>query len=232
MTAMVAAGRGRRRWHVRYAARRFAARAIALCALALAAGCGTGHPSPLRASALAEAQTFPYFPVYWVGRSFEGYALGAVDGRKTYISSVGDSVYYGDCAQRKGVFGGGSCLLPLQVTTVIYRLHPNSNLGPQRNLLVRGVPATAFDGGRSLELYSGRVAIDVFSDTPARALRAVARLQPINTPGTASGDLPAPVYCPGLVGEVEPALLHVMANLPGHICQRTLAAAEVTEKLP
>jgi hypothetical protein len=231
MTAMVAARRGRGRWHVRSAARGLGAFALAFCALALAGGCGTGHPSPLRASALAEAQTFPYFPVYWVGRSFEGYALGAVDGRKTYISTVGDSVYYGDCAHGKGIFGGGSCLLPLQVTTTVYQLRSNAALGPQRNLLLRGVPATAYDEGRSLELYSGRVAIDVFSDTPARALRAVARLLPVNAPGSAGGKLPTPVYCPGLVGELEPAVQRVMAHLPAHICQRTLAATEITKKL-
>jgi hypothetical protein len=228
---MVAARRGRRCWHALSVARRLGACALLTSALAVAAGCATGHPSPLRSSALAEAQTFPYFPVYWVGRSFEGYALGAVDGRKTYIASVGDSVYYGDCAQRKGIFGGGSCLLPLQVNTVIYALHSNSGLGAQRNLLLRGVPATAFDGGRSIELYTGRVAIDVFSDTPARALRAVARLKPVNAPGSASGNLPTPIYCPGLVGKIEPAVQHVMAHLPHRICQRTLAATEIKKKL-
>ncbi len=70
--------------------------------------------------------------------------------------AVGDSVYYGDCVQRKGIFGGGSCLLPLQVTTVIYRLHSNATLGPQRNTVIRGVPATVYDEGRSIELYSGQ----------------------------------------------------------------------------
>ena len=71
----------------------------------------------------------------------------------------------------KGIFGGGSCLLPLQVTTVIYRLHSNATLGPQRNIVVRGVPATVYDEGRSIEIYSGRVAIDIFSDTFSHALR-------------------------------------------------------------
>ena len=48
---------------------------------------------------------------------------------------------------------------------MIYRLHSNAALGPQRNMLIRGVPATVYDEGRSIELYSGRVAIDIFSDT-------------------------------------------------------------------
>ena len=157
--------------------------ALLAVAVAVASGCGatTGHPKPIAANELAEAETFPYFRVYWVGHSFLGHALVAADGQKGYINSVGDSVYYGDCVQGKGVFGGGgSCVLPLQVTTVIYRLHSNAALGRQRNIVVRGVPATVYDGGRSIELYSGRVAIDIFSDTYAHAFAAAQRLLPIN----------------------------------------------------
>src|ERR1700759_929289 len=144
---------------------RLAAMCAALVIALLGAGCGTGHPAPITATELAEAQTFPYFRVYWAGRSFLGQPLAAADGQKGYIDSVGDSVYYGDCVHKKGLFGGGSCVLPLQVTSVIYRLHPNAALGTQRNIVVRGVPATVYDEGRSIELYTGRIAIDVFSDT-------------------------------------------------------------------
>src|SRR5437660_2924507 len=148
-----------------------------------AAGCGTGAPAPIERGELSEAQTFPYFKVYWVGPSFQGSPLAAADGLKGYIASVGDSVYYGNCVHGKGIFGGGSCLLPLQLTTVIYTLHSNATLGPQRNTVIRGVPATIYDQGRSIEIYTGRVAIDVFSDTFAHALRASRQLLPINAPG-------------------------------------------------
>jgi len=198
---------------------------VAACLAAAAGGCGTEHPRSLPAAALAEAQTFPYFPIYWVGPRFQRYPLAAVDGQEGYIASVGDSVYYGDCAHGKGVFGGGTCLLPLQVTTVIYSLHSNSSLGPQHNILVRGVPATVYDGGRSIELYSGRVAIDVFSDTPSRALAATGRLLPVNAPGSASGDLPPPVYCPGLHGEIDAELQRVLASLPSRACRQAGAAS-------
>jgi hypothetical protein len=204
---------------------------LAACLAVVASGCGTEHPRPLPAAALADAQTFPYFPVYWVGPTFQRYALAAVDGQKGYIASVGDSVYYGDCAHGKGVFGGGTCLLPLQVTTVIYRLHSNGALGPQRNILVRGVPATVYDGGRSIELYSGRVAIDVFSDTPSRALAAAERLLPLNAPGSATGDLPPPVYCPGLHGEIGAGLQRVLASLPGRACKQAGAASALAGAL-
>jgi hypothetical protein len=188
------------------------------------AGCATGHPPPIRAASLAEAQTFPYYRVYWVGPSFEGHPLAAVDGQKGYNAAVGDSVYYGDCVHGKGIFGGGSCLLPLQVTTVIYRLHSNATLGHQRNIVVRGVPATVYDEGRSIELYTGRVAIDIFSDTFAHAIAAADGLLPLNAPGKASGPLPPPIYCPELSGTVDSTVQRVMARLPNHSCQRARAA--------
>jgi len=195
----------------------------ACLALALS-GCSTGQPKPISAIELAEAQSFPYYKTYWVGPTFAGARLAAADGLNGYIPTIGDSVYYGDCVQSKGIFGGGSCQLPLQITTVIYRLHSNAALGSQRNTVIRGVPATVYDGGRSIELYSGRVAIDVFSNTLAHALAAAQELRPLNAPGAASGPLPPPVYCPGLSGSQSHKLEHIMATLPLHACQ--LAAAE------
>lgn len=210
---------------------RATAGSVLLCTLTIAAfaaaGCGaTRAPGPIGASEFAEAQTFPYYRLYWAGPTFQGEPLVAADGRKSYNISVGDSVYYGDCARGHGVFGGGgSCRLPLQVTTVIYRLHSNSALGPQRNMLIRGVPATVYDEGRSIELYSGRLAIDIFSDSYARARAAALQLRPLNAAGSATEPLPPPVYCPGLYGPQEARLRRAMAYLPGHACQT--AAADI-----
>jgi len=203
----------------------------AVCSALAVSGCGTGHARPIAAGELAEAQTFPYFRIYWVGPSFDGHALAAADGLRGYIDRVGDSVYYGDCVQSKGIFGGGSCLLPLQVTTVVYRLHSNATLGPQRNMVVRGVPATVYDEGRSVEIYTGRVAIDLFSDTFAHALRAAGELLPLNARGSAAGSLPAPVYCPGLSGPVQRPLARVMARLPAHACQQAAAQVAFSRQL-
>lgn len=199
---------------------------LGLLASALAAsGCGTTPPPKLGAGRLSEAQTFPYFRLYWAGPRFAGAPLTAVDGRQSYNSRFGESIYYGDCAGKRRLGGGGSCGLPLQVTTVVYRLHSNAPLGPQRNVLLRGVPATIYDNGRSIELYSGRLAIDVFSNTPAQALRAVEQLQPLNAPARdAQSPLPAPVYCPGLTGQMDADLHEALERLPGHPCQRAQAA--------
>jgi len=200
--------------------RRLAGLAGALLCALVVAGCSTGQPGPISKGDLAEAQTFPYFRVYWVGRTFQGHHLAAVDGLKGYIASIGDSVYYGDCVQSKGIFGGGSCQLPLQVTTVIYHVHSNKALGSQRNILVRGVPAVVYDQGHSIELYTGRVAIDIFADTFAHAIAGARLLRPVNAPGTATGNLPPPVFCPGLYGPTEPAIERVMQSLPAQACQR------------
>jgi hypothetical protein len=201
-----------------------AASCLAFAGAGLLGGCGAGHPKPIAATTLAEAQTFPYFRVYWVGRSFLGNALAAADGQKGYLSSVGDSVYYGDCVKGKGIFGGGSCILPLQVTTVVYRLHSNATLGRQRNIVVRGVPATVYDEGRSIELYTGRVAIDLFSNTFAHAYAAALQLRPLNAPGSDATDLPPPIFCPGLDGAQSAQVKRTMQGLPGQACQRASAA--------
>jgi len=203
-----------------------------LCACALlAGGCSTTHPPPLGAAALAEAETFPYYPIYWVGHTFGTYPLTAVDGQKGYSPTIGDSVYYGDCVRQPSILGGGSCMLPLQVTTVIYRLHSNRTLGPQRNTVIRGVPAVIYDEGRSIELYSGRQAIDVFSDTLAHATSAARALRPLNAPGSAIGPLPRPVYCPGLFGGQSARVRAVMDNLPGHACQQARAVEALNKRL-
>jgi hypothetical protein len=204
---------------------------LGVCLALASGGCGTSQPGPLSATELAEAQTFPYFRVYWVGRSFAGRPLAAADGLNGYIEKVGDSVYYGDCVNSKGILGGGNCQLPLQVTTVIYVVHSNTALGEQHNIVVRGVPAVVYDEGRAIELYSGRVAIDIFSDSYAHALQAADELLPINAPGSASSELPPPVYCPGLSGPQSASVARVMAGLPGHVCQHAAASLAYSKQL-
>lgn len=192
--------------------------AIALAACTLT-GCSTEHAPPISAGELAQARTFPYYPVYWVGPNFGRVPLTAADGQTTYNSTIGDSVYYGDCVHGEGILQTGSCRLPLQVTTVVYQLHSNVGLGSQRNALIRGVPATFYEGGDAIELYSGRLAIDISSSSPSAALLAVSQLRPLNAPGSSSAPLPAPVFCPELSGSIPPALNSVLSKLPGHVCQ-------------
>lgn len=203
-----------------------------LAATAFAGGCGTSHPPQLSSKTLSEAQTFPYFKLYWVGPSFAGRPLAAVDGRQAYNAGIGDSVYYGDCVTGNGLLGGGGgCALPLQITTVIYRLHSNAPLGPQRNTLIRGVPTTIYDGGRSIELYTGRLAIDIFSDDFSDAASAARQLRPLNAPASPAKELSPPVYCPALAGPIDARLRRVLDTLPGRPCQSAAVATAEQERL-
>lgn len=158
--------------------------------------------------------------------------MTAADGIEEYKPSFGDSVYYGDCMRSEGLLDSGGCVLPLQVTSTVYVLHPNFVLGTQHNAVIRGVPAAIYEEGRSIELYSGRLSIDIFSDSYKHAYEAATLLRPFNHSGSNAGSLPLPVFCPELHGRRTAALKHVMANLPGEACERAeeaLAQAKALE---
>ena len=136
----------------------------------------------------------------WAGAS-TGHPLAAVDGLKGYISSVGDSVYYGDCVQGKGIFGGGSCLLPLQVTTVIY----------QPALQRRARPAAQHRRARRARDRLRRRPLDRALHRPGGDRHLLRHLRPrargrrrscfrSTRPARPRADLPPPIYCPGLSG--------------------------------
>src|SRR6516164_5696387 len=98
-------------------------------------------------------------------------------------------------------------------------------------MVVRGVPAVVYDEGRSIEVYSGRVAIDIFSDTFQHAYAAALQLRPLNAPGSAWGRLPPPVYCPELSSAMDAHLQKVMEHLPGHACQKASAELAFAKSL-
>ncbi|MGH2855840.1 MAG: hypothetical protein ACRDLF_16825 [Solirubrobacteraceae bacterium] len=203
-----------------------------LAACLLAGGCATVQPALIGARELAEAQTFPFYRVYWVGPRFSSYRLAGAEGLPNYNSAIGESVYYGSCLSGKSTaLGGSGCVLPLQVTTVLYARRANAPLGPQRNTILRGVPAVIYDGGSSIELYSGRLAIDVLSNRLSDGLRAVRALRPLNAPGSAVTALPPPVFCPGLSPHRPAALRALLLELPGHPCQKVAQTLAVDRAL-
>jgi hypothetical protein len=212
-------------------ARRALLGAIAIVLAAVLAGCGNAKPRRIGAAELAGAQTFPYYTLYWVGPSFEHHPVTAADGVEAYKPSTGDSVYYGDCLPGNGVLGSKGCLLPLKVTTSIYALHSNVELGSQRNTIIRGVPAAIFEAGRAIELYTGRLAIDLYASTSARAYAAAQLLRPLNTAGSSTGPLPLPVYCPQLSGHRAAAVFRLMQSLPGAACEKEKVALAQKEAL-
>lgn len=209
-----------------------AAIAALLAAIAIA-GCATttSQPPPIAKDELAAAKSFPYYTTYWVGPSFRHHPVTGADGVASYRPSFGDSIYYGDCLRGKSLLGANGCVLPLQVTTSIYTLHSNSILGSQRNVLIRGVPAVSYEEGRALELYTGRLAIDIFSAGYAEAREAAKLLRPLNHRGSDAGDLPPPVFCPLLYGPETKAVEITMAELPRQACQQAAEALSQKEAL-
>jgi len=200
---------------------------LLLGALCLAiAGCATGPPPPVSSQELGAAETFPYYKVYWVGRQFEHVPLTAVEGLANYDPATGESAYYGNCEGHASLLGEGTCKLPLRITSVVYVPRSNAALGAQRNTLIAGVPAVVYEGGRSIVLYSGHLAIKVSAQSPAAARAAAGRLRPLNAPGSAGEALPLPTYCPSLYGPMPAHLAYVMAHLPDRACQTSLATEE------
>ncbi|HEV7942660.1 MAG TPA: hypothetical protein VGP17_07650 [Solirubrobacteraceae bacterium] len=205
--------------------------ALAIVLAVVLAGCGDAQPRRIGAAELAGAQTFPYYTLYWVGPSFEQHPITAADGVEAYKPNTGDSVYYGDCLPGNGALGSKGCLLPLKVTTSIYALHTNVELGSQRNTIIRGVPAAIFEEGRAIELYTSRLVIDLYASTPARAHAAAQLLRPLNTAGSSTVPLPAPVYCPQLSGHRSAAVYRLMQSLPGGACENEKVALAQQEAL-
>lgn len=65
---------------------------------------------------------------------------------------------------------------------VVYR-DVDGHLLRHRKLKVRGVPAAAYDRGRTLEVYTGHTTISVFGDDPARVLRMARAVVPVSAAG-------------------------------------------------
>jgi hypothetical protein len=181
---------------------RLAASLLALATLAALSGCGTHAPPPLSEHDINVARRFTVYNVYWVGRWFQGVPLTAADFRREYNPQVGLGVYYGNCETKGSLLGAGTCTLPLEIRSVCYVQHHNAGLGPHHSVHIRGVPGVIFDGGKSIELYSAHVAIDIYADTPARALAAARRVYPLNGPEARRHFeplLPPPLFVPDTV---------------------------------
>lgn len=195
----------------------FAKRASAVTLVAaglLLAACGTRAPGPVSFHELRLARSFKPITFYWVGPSFDGISLTSVDDGYDYDPSVGMRVYYGNCDKPNSLLRT-SCTLPLQITSVVYVPHSNSALGPRRQISVRGAPAVVYDGGRSIELYTGYLAIDIVADTARRARIAAQRLEPLNAPVPPQPELPQPYFEPGVAGDpAATALATTLRSLP------------------
>jgi hypothetical protein len=163
---------------------RLAATAVVAVVAALALGaCGgdTLQLKPLRDRDLTHAAGVSYV-VYWVGRAFDGMPV-TFAGPQTGGSVLLD---YGNCV----VGGQSTCVRALSIVTS----HDNSFVpGAQRTgvrRLIRGRLAVIGMGGRTIEIATGSVVVDINAATPALARAVAEAMTPLNRTGAPGAPLP------------------------------------------
>lgn len=159
-----------------------AAAALAFCALAIG-GCGdTLQDRPIAHNTLETLIVAPY-PVYWLGRSFQGLNITEA----THDPSGAFSVQYGDCVEG----GQSTCVPALRVVTSPDNSFLAGGSSPQHGLRVRGIDALATQRGHTIEIPTGPVVVGVYADSPHLAAAAAQIVVPINEVGVPGGALPA-----------------------------------------
>ena len=158
--------------------------ALALaCSVALAACGNTLQDQPIPHSELEQLIVNP-FPIYWLGGSFHGLNL-----TETSQDSGGAFVVqYGDCLEG----GQGTCVSPLRVVTSADNSFLPGGGASARHVVIRGVPATIAEQGRTIVLATGPVVLGIYADTASLALAAARAAVTINEPGAPGAPLPAP----------------------------------------
>jgi hypothetical protein len=159
-----------------------ASAAAVACAVALCSCANTLQNRPIPHNILEGVIEAP-FPVYWLGRSFEGMAISEA----VHDPSGAYTVQYGNCLAG----GQGSCVPPLRVVTSPDNSFLPGGATPTIKTRIRGVGALLAQAGATIILASGGVVVDVYA-TNARAAAAAARtLVPINALGAPEARLPA-----------------------------------------
>jgi len=190
---------------MRLAARASTARALsaacaaALCAALLCSCASTVQDEPIPHNILEGLIVAP-FPVYWLGGSFEGMAIGEA----THDPSGSFAIQYGNCLAG----GQGSCVPPLRIVTSPDNSFLPGGSTPSRTTRIRGVRARVAQAGATIVLATGGVVVDIYA-TSARVAAAAARTAvPINAlgapgaplaaalPNTGFGETPLPSQLP------------------------------------
>jgi hypothetical protein len=170
---------------------------LAIAAGAALLGCGdTLQTQPIDNHVLEKLVTARGAPIYWVSGTFDGMQISNIerDTGGTY------ALQYGNCS----IGGQGICVTPLAIiTSRDNSFLPGGTTGRQI-ITIRGRHAALAEGGRTIEIPTGRVVVTITADTPARALRAANLMVPLNAL-IAPGD-PLPQALPDTgVGRTPPA---------------------------
>jgi hypothetical protein len=175
--------------------------------LAALAGCGdTLQDQPISHSTL-ETMLAASYPVYWLGRSFDGLAIKEA----SRDPGGGFSVQYGDCK----LGGQGTCVPPLRVVTSPDNSFLPGSTGAHAALQVRGVSALSAEDGRVVVLPTGGVVIVIYALDRGTAAAAAQSVVPINAPGVPRAALPAALPDTGFGRTPVPAQLPAPLAPPG-----------------
>lgn len=167
-----------------------------LCAVALG-GCGdTRQDQPIPHNILEGLIAAP-FPVYWLGGSFQGMQITEA----THDPSGAFSVQYGDCLEG----GQGTCVPPLRVVTSPDNSFLPQGSTPSRPARVRGVASVVAQGGRTIEIPTGAVVVDIYATNPRLATAAARTIVPLNEVGAPEAALPARLPDTGFADTPLPA---------------------------
>jgi hypothetical protein len=152
---------------------------LALCALALSACGNTLQDEPVAPSFLEPLVMQEEFPVYWLGGAFRRLPIINV----ARDSSGAYEIQYGNCTQG----GENVCVTPLQIVTSPDNSFRPGGSTPQRPVTMRGAPGTVAQSGRTIELSTGGVVVDIYAASPALARAAAEGIVAIGatqSPGT------------------------------------------------
>jgi hypothetical protein len=156
--------------------------ALALCAIALGACGDTLQDRPIPHNALETLLVAPY-PVYWLGRSFDGKAITEAAHDPGGAFTVG----YGDC-----VTGGQSTCVPaLRVVTSPDNGFLAGGASPRHTAAIRGVQSVIARAGRTIEIPTAGVVVGIYATDARLAAAAANAIVPINEAAVPGAPLPA-----------------------------------------
>jgi hypothetical protein len=175
-----------------------AAVALGLCTLMLGACGNTLQDQPLSHTTLESLILAPY-PVYWLGSSFHGMAITEA----SQDPSGAFMVQYGDCIQG----GQNTCVPHLRVVSSPDNSFIPIGSQPHRIAHIRGLTAITAQAGKTIELPTAGVVLDIYANSPQLALAAAEMAVPVNDTGVPEGPLPTPLPDTGFGEQPLPSQL-------------------------
>jgi hypothetical protein len=159
-----------------------AAALLALGGLALGGCANTLQSQSVAPGFLEPLAMQEEYPVYWLGGTFRGLPIISV----AHDASGSYTIKYGNCRQG----GENVCVTPLEIVTSPDNSFRPGGSTPQRAISVRGAASTLAQSGRTIEVSTGGVVVDVYADSVALARAAAEAMVSINAVQLPGSPLP------------------------------------------